>query len=138
MNWIIYSLFAIAAIGISDLFRKLGSNLKDPLFTNILFQIGSLTTAVIMYFLFSRQTENNSKGIVYALIGGALISIFSAFSFKALSTGPGVSVVIPVLRIGGVILVATLGIILFKDKFTWQIFFGLVFSIVGVYLLFSS
>src|SRR5438046_1805664 len=109
MSWIIYAFGAIFAAGFSDFFRKLGSNLQDPFFTNLVFQIGTFSTAVIMYLLFSRKFENQPRDILYAIIGGVLISIFTTFSFKALSTGPGVSTVIPVLRIGGVVLVFILG-----------------------------
>ena len=138
MTWIIYALGAISAVAVSDLFRKLGSNLKDPFLTNLIFQIGSITTAVTMYLLFSRRWEGNSKGVIYALIGGILISIFSALSFKALSTGPGVSIVIPVMRVGGVLLVAILGVLIFKEKMNVMNVIGLVLAAVGVYLLFSG
>src|SRR4051812_985918 len=100
MNWLIFALGAISTGAVSDLFRKLGSNLKDPFLSNLIFQVGSVTTAIILYLLFSRKIEGNSQGILYALIGGILISIFTTFSFKALAGGPGVSTVIPVIRIG--------------------------------------
>ena len=115
MSWIIFALGAIATGAVSDLFRKLGSNLKDPFLSNLVFQVGSLTMAIILYLLFSRKIEGNPQGMTYALIGGVLISIFAAFSFKALADGPGVSTVIPVIRIGVVLLVVILGILLFKD-----------------------
>jgi uncharacterized membrane protein len=138
MSWIIYALGAIATGAISDLFRKLGSNLKDPFFSNVLFQGASFATALILYLLFSRKLEGNPHGMLYAAIGGILISIFTAFSFKALAEGPNVSTVIPVIRIGVVLLVVILGILLFKDKFTWNIFFGILLASSGVYLLFLN
>jgi len=138
MSWVIYALGAIVAVAISDLFRKLGSNLKDPFFSNMIFQLGSITTAVILYLLFSRRLEGNPKGMLYALIGGLLISIFTTFTFKALADGPGVSTVIPVVRIGGVLLVAILGILIFREKLTAHIVFGILFSMIGVYLLLSN
>lgn len=136
--WGIYAVLAILVIGVSDLFRKLASNLKDPFFTNLVFQVASVSTAVVLYLLFSRKIENNPRDISFAIIGGILISIFSAFSFKALATGPGVSTVIPVLRIGGVVMVAILGILILREKLTMYTFFGLVFSSIGIYLLFSN
>ena len=137
MNWILYALGAISAVAVSDLFRKLGSNLKDPFFSNLIFQIGTFTTAVTMYLLFSRKLEGNPKGMIYAVIGGILISIFTTFSFKALSLGP-VSVVIPVIRVGGVLLVTVLGIIIFKEKLTLNLVLGVILSTIGLYLIFSS
>ena len=138
MNWIIYALGAISTGAISDLFRKLGSNLKDPFLSNLIFQLGSFTTAIILYILFSRKFEGNPQGMTYALIGGIFISIFTAFSFKALADGPGISTVIPVVRIGVVLLVVILGIILFKDKLTWNIILGIILASLGVYLLFLN
>lgn len=137
MSWIIYALIAIGLMGVSDLFRKLGSNLKDPIFANFVFQIAAFTISTLM-FLATRKVINDPKGIIYALIGGTLIALFTTFSFKALSIGPGVSVVMPALRIGGVTLVAILGIIVLKEKLTLQTLFGLIFSAVGIYLLFSN
>lgn len=137
MNWILYALGAISAVTVSDLFRKLGSNLKDPFFSNVIFQLGSFLTAVTLYLLFSRRLEGNPKGMMYAAIGGILISIFTTFSFKALSLGP-VSSVIPIIRIGGVLLVTILGIILFKEKLTLNLMVGVILAAVGLYLIFSS
>ena|SRR5258706_6695694 len=135
MNWLIFALGAIGAGSVSDLFRKLGSNLKDPYLSNLIFQIGALSTAIILYFLFSRKAEGNPKGMLYALIGGILISIFTTFSFKALADGPNVSTVIPVIRIGVVVMVVILGLLLFKDKLTWNIIVGIILASSGVYIL---
>ena len=120
MNWTIYALAAIAVVGFSDLFRKLGSGLKDPFFANFIFQAASFATATLMFLLFSRTIEKATRPAMFAIIGGTLISIFTMLSFKALSTGPGVGVVMPVLRIGGILLIVVLGIIFLKEKLTIQ------------------
>lgn len=138
MSWIIFALGAIGAGAISDLFRKLGSNLKDPFLSNLVFQLGALSTAIILYLLFSRKLEGNPKGMMYALIGGIMISVFTTFSFRALAGGPGVSTVMPVLRIGVVLLVVILGIVLFREKLTWNIVLGTLLAGTGVYLLFLN
>lgn len=75
--------------------------------------------------------------MIFAVIGGVLISIFTTFSFKALSLGP-VSQVIPIIRVGGVLLVTILGIILFKEKLTLNLILGVILSTLGLYLIFSS
>lgn len=133
-----YALGAIGAGAASDLFRKLGSNLRDPFLSNLLFQLGALTTAIVLYMLFSRKLEGNPQGMMYALIGGVLISVFTAFSFKALAAGPGVATVMPVLRIGVVLLVVILGVLLFREKLTWNVALGTLLAGTGVYLLFLN
>ena len=138
MSWIIFALGAISASAVSDVFRKLGSNLKDPFLSNLIFQIGSITMAVFLYFIFSRKAPSNPRDAVFALIGGLLVSIFTTLSFKALAVGPGVSTVMPAIRVGAVTFVAILGIFLLRDKVTPHVIFGILFSALGVYLLFSG
>ncbi len=138
MSWIVYTLIAIGIIGISDFLRKLASHLSDPFFTNLVFQLASVSTAIVLFFLFSRRVENNPRDIFYAVLGGITISLFSLFSFKALSSGPGVSVVFPLLRIGGIVFLVVLGLLFLKEKFTIQTAFGLLFSTIGIYLLYLN
>lgn len=139
MSWIIYAIIAISLMGTSDLFRKLASNgLKDASYANFVFQIGTFLFAIGAFFLTSRKFVYEPKSMAFALIGGVLISAFTLVSFKALAVGPGVSTVMPVLRIGGILLVAVLGIIILKEHFSIQKFFGILLAIVGLYLLFSS
>ena len=137
MNWILYALGAISAVAVSDLFRKLGANLKDPFLSNLIFQFGSFATALVLYLLFSRKLGAISNGMLYAVIGGVLISIFTTFSFKALSLGP-VSQVIPIIRVGGVLAVTILGIILFKEKLSLTLVMGVILAAIGLFLIFSS
>lgn len=138
MNWIGYSLIAIAVVGVSDLFRKLASQLKDPFFTNLIFQLGTITAAILFYVLFSRKVEYNPKLMTFAFIGGFLISTFTLISFKALALGPGASTVIPILRIGGITLLVLLGVFFLKEQLSVQKLIGLGFSFLGLYLLFSK
>lgn len=126
---------AITALGTADFFRKLASNIKDPVFTNLLFQAGAFTAALII-FLTHRKTAGDTNSILYALIGGVLISLFSLASFKALSLGP-VSVVWPAIRVGGLALVVIFGIIILKERLSLQTLFGFIFALAGVYLLLS-
>ena len=136
--WIAYALAASLAISGSDLFRKLASNLNDPFFNNLVFQIGSVSMAVVLWLIFSRDIETNPRGITYALAGGLLISIFTLFFFKALSIGVGVSTVVPVVRVLGLLLVVIFGLLLFKEKLTWQLALGILLALAGVYLIFSG
>lgn len=138
MNWIFYALIAIVVVGVSDVFRKLATNdLKNPIFINLVFQTGSYLMTLLM-FLSTRQIELNKRGIFYAFAGGVLVALFSTLSFKALSIGPGVSTVMPALRVGGITLVVLLGILLLKERLTVQTILGLVFSAIGIYLIFTN
>ncbi len=131
-----YALIGIIVMAASDFFRKLASQLHDPFFTALIFQIGSITTTVILYLIFSRKIESNHTAVGYAFIGGVLVAIFTLFSFKALATGPGVSTVIPILRVGGIALVVVLGVLLLREKLTFMTTLGLALSLVGIYFMY--
>ena len=49
-----------------------------------------------------------------------------------------VSVAMPAMGIGGVALLALLGVFFLKEKLSWQTMAGLLFSFIGIYLLFSN
>jgi uncharacterized membrane protein len=138
MNWIGYSLAAIGVVGVSDLFRKFASQMKDPFFANVAFQIGSITAALVYFLLFSRKIEDNPKLTLFSFIGGFLISTFTLISFKALALGPGASTVIPVLRIGGITLLVLLGVFFLREQLSGAKIIGLGLSFMGLYLLFSK
>lgn len=138
MSWVYYAVIAIAILGFSDLFRKLASHLADPFFSNLVFQGASFLTAVSMFLLFRGKIEHNPRDISFAILGGVLISIFTMLSFKTLAVGPGVSTVMPVLRIGGIVLIVLLGMVFLKEQLSIQKTIGLALSLVGVYLLFSK
>ena len=135
MQWLLYTILAITTLGTADFFRKIASNIKDPIFTNLLFQSGAFAAALIL-FLAHRKTAGDTQSIVYTIAGGVLISLFSLTSFKALSLGP-VSVIWPTIRIGGLIFVVLLGILLLKERLSIQTIIGFTFSLIGLYLLLS-
>jgi uncharacterized membrane protein len=135
--WLIFAAGAAVAIALSDFMRKLGSNLNDPFLNNLFFQIGAVSTAIILWLIFSRTFESNVRGIHYALLGGMFISIFTVLLFKALEAG-SLSTVVPVVRIGAVLIVVVLGLFLFKEKLTWELGLGIILALGGVYLIFSA
>lgn len=138
MTWILNALIAIGLMGVSDLLRKATAEFKDPFFGNLAFQLGAFSTTLILFLIFSRTFEGNPRLILYSFIGGGLIATFTFFSLRALSVGPGLSVVLPTMRIGGVALTALLGIVLLREKATMQTVAGIIMSSIGIYLLFSN
>jgi len=138
MNWIIYALGAIGAGALADFFRKFGASVKDPFLDNLIFQAAAFITAIVLYFLFSRKEVPNANVMTYVIIGGACVSLFTTFFFKSLSIGPGVSTVAPIVRAGGIITVALLGVLILHEKLTWSLFAGILFACFGIYLMFLN
>lgn len=134
-TWITYAAIAIMFTAVSDMFRKLAAQeLASPFFANVLFQFAAFSTGMTL-FLTNRKIDNNPRGIFYALLGGMLVALFTFFSFRTLAIGPGVSVVMPILRVGGVSLVAVLGIVVLRDSVTLVKIVGLIFAVTGIAML---
>ena len=138
MSWIIYTIGAIAAGALADLFRKFGSAIDDPFLNNLIFQFGAVVMAFILYILFSRKPIPHSNIMIVIFVGGFFVSLFTTFFFKSLSLGPGVSTVAPIVRAGGIITVALLGVIILHEKLTWNLIAGIVFATIGIYLMFLN
>lgn len=138
MPWFIFAIAAMGTAAAADLFRKIGAQISDPFVANLFSQIGSLSMAVILYLFFSRKLVDNPSGISSALLAGVFISISTALFFKSLSLGPGVATVSPTIRIGGVLLVVIFGLILFREKLTWNLITGILLTSTGLYLLFLN
>jgi uncharacterized membrane protein len=140
MNWIIFTIGAVAAGALADIFRKYGSIINDPFLNNLVFQTTAFITAFVLYFIFSRKAipATQSHVMTYIIVGGLFVSLFTTFFFKALTLGPGVSTVAPIVRAGGIITVAILGLILFHEKFSWSLAAGIVLASAGIYLMFLN
>lgn len=136
-TWITYAIIAIMFTAVSDMFRKLAAQELSPYFANVLFQFAAFSTGMTL-FLTHRKIDNNPRGILFAVIGGMLVAMFTFFSFRTLAIGPGVSVVMPVLRVGGVSLVAVLGVVVLKDSVSLIKIVGLIFAVTGIIMLTMS
>ncbi len=135
MNWIMNSLYAILFAGMSDSLRKFGAS-GNIFFTALIFNLGAFSASFLLYLIFGKPSfEPKSTSII--LLAGIFIGLFNVFVFKALHTGQGVSLVLPIVRAGAVALVVVIGILFFKEKLTAKALLGLVFSVVGIYLLFQ-
>jgi uncharacterized membrane protein len=52
-----------------------------------------------------------------------------------MTAGPGVSTVMPIVRMGGMMIAVIVGILVLKEKVTIHLLLGILFSCVGIYLL---
>jgi len=140
MNWIFFTIGAVVAGAFADIFRKYGSIINDPFLNNLVFQAGAFVMAFVLYMVFSRKAvpDTHSHVMTYIIVGGLFVSLFTTFFFKALTLGPGVSTVAPIVRAGGIITVAILGLILFHEKLTWNLTAGIVLATAGIYLMFLN
>jgi uncharacterized membrane protein len=134
MNWLTAALIAVLFVGFSDIFRKFASVSRDPYFITLIFHFVAFITAYVLFFM-NRKYVIDSKEIAFASISGILIAVATVYSIKAMGNGPGVSTVMPIIRIGGLMITVVIGILILKEKVTVHLALGMLFSCIGIYLL---
>ncbi len=134
MSWFTAALIALLFAGFSDVFRKFASSSRDPYFITLIFHFTAFITAYILFYA-NRKYVIDSKEIAFASISGILIAVATVYSIRSMTAGPGVSTVMPIVRMGGMMIAVIIGIVVLKEKVTIHLLLGILFSCVGIYLL---
>ena len=133
-----WALLSALTWGCAPIFEKLGLA-KVPVFMGLFYRcLGVFLGAVLLMFLkfdtFKETITHVPSGWWYLLVGGFLASIVGQiFFYHALKEGEA-SLVVP---IGAAypLIAFLLGIIFLGEKFTLMKSFGLIFVLIGVFLL---
>lgn len=74
-------------------------------------------------------------GVWWAVATGISFGVFTGLMFLLFSQGVDLSIGTPVIRMGGLVVAATLGIIILKEGLNWQYLIGFVLAVVGIFLV---
>ncbi len=131
MPWLVYVLIAVVLMSFSSLIvKKLMKNVNQLII--LFYQCLIAVPLVIIYSYFSSGaliTINNYPLILLGVIYVTAIALY----YVALSNGP-LSKVSPVFNLK-MIVTAVLGLIILIEPLTIQLILGLVFGMLGIYLL---
>lgn len=137
---IVLILIAIVLYTAFDLFvAKAGGKINDSLASAIFNGLGALVPLVI-YMVMKNQSKNNftKEGIVYSVLAGVSIAIFSIILVNIFSRAENVSFVLPAIYGGTVVLGALAGVVVFKEQLNTLTTIGLVITIIGLGLIVYS
>ncbi len=142
MNWLTFALATIVFYSLMDFFIKLSS---DKIHAGLGgFIINFVSTIVLLVFIFyskfqgEKVFETKPGGMIYSTLAGAAIGFATIFFLKMFATGTNLSVGVPLVRIGIVLLASILGIIFLKEGVNLKYLTGLMLSLAGLYLLIAS
>ena len=124
--------------GIEDILRKYAASGTNNQLLATIFNLGTLIGPLIFLTLALIQKQKikyESKSVFIALLGGLIAGIGGYLIFYLLSKGINISSAIPSIRVLSIALVAIGGVVLFSEQLTTQLVVGIVFSIVGIYLM---
>lgn len=129
---ILYTLF--------DLFvAKAGGKLNDNLAATIFNGIGAIIPFIIYVSLKAKDGLPTTRaGLIYSLLAGVSIAIFSIILVNIFARAEHVSFVLPAIYGGTVVLGALAGIFIFKESISFVGIAGLLLTFVGIGLLVYS
>lgn len=124
--------------GIADVLRKFASKGASSELLSTIFNLGTII-APLIFLIFSllekQKIKGEPKSLIVALLGGLLAGIGGYLVFFLLSRGVNISDTIPAIRALSITIVAIGGVMLFSEQMTIQVIMGLIFSVLGIYLL---
>ena len=131
---------AVAAMGIIALAdfstRQSGGKISPSLGTLIY-----AVTAIAVPLVWTLVTRSDGgllisrEGVLWSMAVGVCFSIFTGLMFLLFSQGVNLSIGSPVVRMGGIVLAATLGIVVFREGFNLQYLLGFLLAAVGIFLV---
>lgn len=122
-----------------DVFASKAAGSIDPNFSAVIFNgLGAIIPLLVYaYFKMSKKGDlipASRSGIVYSLLAGFSIAIFSILFMKIFEKGE-LSYAVPVIYGGTIVLASIVGIILFKEAASLLQVLGIVVAAVGIAMI---
>ena len=136
--WFYYAVAAAVLYGLHQVFTKLAAErIGDGLGGFVVEASAALTIAAylaILWFSGKWEQKATGAGVYYSVLTGLCVGI-GTIMFFLLFQKQGPLSVVPMILAGGAALMATIGIICFKERTSWQHLLGIILSIAGLFLL---
>jgi uncharacterized membrane protein len=138
MPIIVLIILATVFYTLYDVFASKASSGIDPNASSVIFNgIGALIPLFLYACLKARKgmsMATTKSGIVYSILAGVAIAIFSILFVKIFQKG-NLSYVVPLIYGGTIVLASLIGIVLFHDKFNLLQGVGIAVITIGVILI---
>lgn len=138
MNWIFLAITTAGFYGAYNFFIKVSSGHINQIVGAVILQIVAalLGGAVLLYLKITNSPlEISTKGIGFAVLAGVMVGLAEITSFYIFSKGVPLSIALPVI-VGGSVLVGTiLGFIFLKETLTPIHYLGIALILLGIAVL---
>src|SRR5437660_1907969 len=138
MTWFWYASAAAILYGLHQIFTKLASaHISDGLGGFVVESTAAATIALYLLSLWLSKSWNqkgDAAGVWYSSVTGICVGAGTISFFLLFQKGGPLSSV-PAILAGGAAIMAIAGILFFRETPSWQRIVGVVFAIVGLFLL---
>ena len=87
---------------------------------------------------FGEQANITKLGLTYSILAGVMVGISSIFFIRMFSFGVNLSVGVPLIRVGMIVLGSLFGVLLLKEGVNFRYLIGFGLSIFGLYLVMTA
>ena len=128
---------AMGIIALADLSTKQSAGKISPSLGTLIYAVTTIAIPLV-WTLWTRAhggLQVTRDGVLWSIAVGISFSIFTGLMFLLFSQGVNLSIGSPIVRMGGIVLAATLGIVVFREGLNLQYLIGFVLAAVGIFLV---
>lgn len=138
MSWQIFAVLSLVFSAVYNILAKLGATKMNVFASNATIAATSLIIAISV-FLFgapiSSLTASGPTPLVYSILSGLSVGAYAVFYMLSLSKSAPISVALPLVFGGSIVLTAILSVIFLGESVSYLKVAGLTFIIIGLALL---
>lgn len=138
MSWVILILLSAFFYGAYNFFLKVSSGSINQILGAVILQfVATLTGGAALVFLklINAPLQFSSKGVTLAIFAGISVGLAEILSFYIFSKGISLSVGMPIIVGGSVLVGSALGIIFLKESLTLVQYFAIALVTAGISIL---
>ena len=137
-TWMVPALASALSYALYNLSMKMaGSSGLSPLLGGVILQVvAALLGSILLLFSKAPVAATISKqGIVYSVGAGLFVGAAELLSLQVAATGAQASQSVPVMIGGSVAIGSVLGVVLLRERMSWQGWLGVLLVVAGVALV---
>ncbi len=142
MSWLTFALLTIFFYSLFDFLVKLSSSRihggLSAFIMNIVSAVVVLIYLIFLAFKGEKVIDIKQNGLLFSTLAGVAIGLASIFFIRMFATGTNLSIGVPLVRIGIVLLASVLGVFLLKETVSLKYFLGFILALMGLYLLITK
>ncbi len=137
-TWIFYAAGTAVLLATADVLVKFAAGKLSNSIALLLFGCSTfLISAVWVVLERARGTPQLAQplGMLVATVVGITFTFVTLGLYTTFAAGAPISLASPVIRLGGLLLASMVGLLLFREPFTWRYAIGVLLALSGIYLI---
>lgn len=138
LSAVIYAIGAFVFLASADFFLKVSAGRISSSLGTLVYAVTAVLPAAI-WVAWERLTNTSQmltrEGVAASMLVGISFSLVVVFLSLTFANGANLSVASPTIRLLGIILASTLGILVLGEQFSWRYGLGVLLTLAGIYFI---